>query len=300
MTAVEMDAVLAHEWNDHYAGDVNTALVKLVLGHDAYERSINDSSSVVTQAFSRLLERARVDLNPKRISDNMESLINTQTSKITDLIKTSKDLGEVKSKLTSKGKVFEEDLVKALDDVGLAFVTRVTEKGADGKIGCDVMVASHSGMKMRIELKDTASVTSNDLDKFVRDVKAGRLGDSFAFLRKGGVGNSRLLAEKPEFEMIEGHPVFWFKGDEIKFVEDVHRILGLASQSLEFATRGNGSDERVAALENSLKRELEFVRDSIKKVEESTKNLKKRETALLRDLEGGGGKRVKNEIRTEL
>ena len=95
-----------------------------------------------------------------------------------------------------------------------------------------------------IEAKSKCNITDADMLKFNRDVRDGDA-HVFIFIRQGGVGNSRLLADRADFEVIDGKAVFFYKGDEHQLVDNLPVMFRYGAQLAEASCDLNALDQRM-------------------------------------------------------
>lgn len=274
-------------WAESYAHSPESAAVKLHLGHLAYTRAMADDASALARAETReLIGSIRADFKRHVTEEYCRSV-----QEIKRAMDAKAQVASVASKCTSKGRAFEQELADALRGPAFACVSVTGERDRAGNAGCDLVLKSHDGSRLFVECKNTDRLTSADLDKFLRDVRAGSVKDTFAFVRKGGSGNSRMLCDKPPVEMIDGRVVVWWHDDETRFADNVQFLIALASQMRAHAASGATEEDlksKCAGLRGALAGALRDVRADIESAQGTLRALQKRERGLVEAIESEG------------
>lgn len=289
-----MNAELLAIWNSEYAPDLGSAPLKLRLGADAYRRAAGGDSAALVSAFSGLVNSARADLNVGRLlpsfaetREYIDRSVKAQSDRVIEAIRGRDDVDKVKDKLTSKGPAAERDFVDVLlANPHIASASRLREKDQRGKFGGDIIASDHVGNVCVVELKNKATLTLADFDKFEEDVRTCEIADAiFIFARVSGAGSCRRFHAKPLFERTNsGRIVIWFKGTGADLEQQLPLLLSCAASVNQIPNQSDGRAAlRVAASE--LEDVLRDVRSEICATETRKLALQKRERTLVQAVE---------------
>ena len=153
-----------------------------------------------------------------------------------------------------EGIAFEIELASAIaatnTDGRYTHVGRITKRNEQGNQGGDILIVDASGRKAIIEAKNKANLSDYDFHKFVRDVRDGDA-DVYIFVRKGGVGNSRVLAQQPDCQVLHGKAVYFNKGSELNLLT---RLPTMIVQGVELVKAAREVDELREDLQRARKR----------------------------------------------
>ncbi|KAG5183068.1 hypothetical protein JKP88DRAFT_273039 [Tribonema minus] len=286
----QMRADALEVWRSKYAADPDTAVIKLLLGEEAFHHSKTDGNALLINAFCAMAERTRQDLNPGRllpsfreVRDHVDAALQSQTSSILDAVRSRDQVTAARGKLTAKGAATEEDLVALLAaSPGIASAARITQRDGRGKVGGDIILRDHSDNGAVVEVKDKAVLTQDDFTKFVADATAWEGPESlFVFVRKDGAGSCRKLNALPLLQRTpHGRTLLWFKGTTRELAERLPFILPCVAA----ANAPADADVYASALEvatQQLEAALQDVRGELGALEKRKLALQKRERALV-------------------
>ncbi|KAG5182865.1 hypothetical protein JKP88DRAFT_241177 [Tribonema minus] len=114
----------AQVWSAMYP---DIAVIKLWLGHNAYQHSQGSATAVLTNAFSQLLESTRRDLNLgrlhpyfKELREHVDVALKTSESSVLEALRARGETDALKSKLSTKGTAAEGNMVQLLANPGIA------------------------------------------------------------------------------------------------------------------------------------------------------------------------------------
>jgi hypothetical protein len=237
-----------------------------------------------SQAISALLSevkdvRRELAETKNTVSEKINSHKNTQvqsldniTASVTEIlneIKQHRQVENVKQKLTSKGSDFEHELYSLLDKAsGIGGVALLKEMNEYNKQGGDLLVWNHQNVKCILEAKWIDKLKAGDFTKFERDANSPSDVSIYIFVRKGGVGNSVTLANKPFVEKTrEGKLLIWYKEDEHELVKQLPLLLGVSTLMFGCASKdGNNPLETIDTLKTAVTTALKTVKADIKHV----------------------------------
>lgn len=256
-------------WETDYKPVPELIATKLKLGHLAFEKSLTDSGSLrVLDKLTELYNNSTtfVPSIHRAVKDSTEACVRTQTEKILAQLTTNNAVEQVKSRLTLKGKVFEEEVAAMLsEESAITSATVIRERDANNKQGGDIIVQDISQNHCVIETKAKQNITAEDLIKFERDADAWNgVPSLFAFLVQGGIGSCRKLQEKGLFEKTAGgRTMLYFRGNETEFVAQLPVIMALHGKMSTSTTTDNGHQVLLSQVAKTLSAERKAIDSDI-------------------------------------